>query len=451
MTTMQRSTRSLVRSLSLATLIAAGALGGGGCGSDLCEGLSQACLSVRLEADGSNRSDRLRVLLGLDGATPVERISRPPLGMGEAQSFPIAFSVLLGDRGGSAALDVIAELAGSPVLRGTGTQTVAAGEHKSLTIKLTGDTGDATRSNGGTPAARTDAAMAYFPERRSVILFGGTDSSGKALDDTWEFDGNARQWRQLSVASHPSARTTTLAYHARRHSVALFGGIGADGTAQSDLWVLDQTGAWSKIAQPSTPPARGGAALAYDLRVDSLLMYGGTTGTQPLSDLWELPGDSNTWNLRTLGMPVPVVLKPRMVYDGRYVLLIGSDEASPVDIRVWRLESMWTAMPPPAGNTPPSRRTDFALSYDLKNDAVILFGGNAAGTAMNDTYAWNPLDSRWTLLGAAGTPTARSRAAMAYVPELGGSFLTTGSAGDGTALPSSDAWLLTSRSWNTVQ
>ena len=46
-----------------------------GCGSDVCDGISQTCLSVRLEADGDKRSDRLRVLVGIDGGSAVERIS----------------------------------------------------------------------------------------------------------------------------------------------------------------------------------------------------------------------------------------------------------------------------------------------------------------------------------------------------------------------------------------
>ena len=37
--------------------------------------------------------------------------------------------------------------------------------------------------------------MAYHPERKTILLYGGFDPSGNELDDTWEWDGS--QWRCL--------------------------------------------------------------------------------------------------------------------------------------------------------------------------------------------------------------------------------------------------------------
>jgi hypothetical protein len=447
----QRLSLPTLRALGLWGILAAAAPG---CGSDVCDGVSQTCLSVRLEAEGDKRSDRLRVLLGIDGGSAVERVSKPPLGSA-ALSFPLAFSVLLGDRSTKVDLDVIAELSGSPLLRGQGSETVPAGQRKQITLKLSSDVGNAATLSSGYPPARQGAGMAYFPERRSVVLFGGLDSQGSALDDTWEFLAAERRWQPLRGLNHPSARSTTLVYHASRRAVALFGGLSTEGGNKglNDLWVLDQSGAWSSIAQPTAPSARSGVALAYDTRADSLILYGGrvATQTQPLNDVWELPGESSTWLPRTLGMAAPVVANPRMVFDGRYVLLVGSDEANPTTIKVWRLDSSFTELPPPNGNTAPIRRSDFSVSFDLFNSALVLFGGTTAGAPLSDTLTWSPVDYRWTPVMSDAPPAPRSAGSFAFSPELMGSLLVGGRAADGSSLSGDDGWLLSALTWRSLR
>jgi hypothetical protein len=428
---------------------------GGGCSSDLCDGISQTCLSVRLEAQGDQRSDRLRVLVGTDGNLPVERISKPPGSGIQPIGFPITFSVLLGDRGGRIDLDVIAELSGSPLLRGQGGDTVPAGQHKRLTLTLSGDIGNAATLSSGIPGARHSAGLAYFPERRSVVMFGGIDEQSKPLDDTWEFLAAEQRWQPLRGLNHPSARASHLVYHARRRAIALFGGQAPDSSTKSldDLWVLDQGGVWSSIGQPTAPSPRTGAALAYDRRTDTLVLYGGRTASQPqpLNDVWELQGDSSTWAPRNLGAAAPVVASPRMVFDGRYVLLVGSDEANPTTLKVWRLDSSFTELPPPGGNTAPIRRSDFAVAFDLSNANLLLFGGSTAGAPVSETLTWSPVDNRWTPLTLDPVPGVRSAAALAYAPELNGSLLVAGKATDGSPLAGDDNWLFTAATWRSLK
>ena len=45
------------------------------------------------------------------------------------------------------------------------------------------------------PSIRGLPAMAYHPERKTILLYGGFDPSGNELDDTWEWDGS--QWNCL--------------------------------------------------------------------------------------------------------------------------------------------------------------------------------------------------------------------------------------------------------------
>jgi hypothetical protein len=48
----------------------------------------------------------------------------------------------------------------------------------------------------GPPSARGEPALGYDPVRKRVVLFGGFDSEGNNLDDTWEWDGE--RWTCMS-------------------------------------------------------------------------------------------------------------------------------------------------------------------------------------------------------------------------------------------------------------
>jgi len=81
------------------------------------------------------------------------------------------------------------------------------------------------------PAARTDAAMAYDPSRKSLIVYGGTGSppvGGDAnviLGDTWEWNPGTRKWGQLSPKSSPEPRNRhAMVSDSGRAKLLLFGG-----------------------------------------------------------------------------------------------------------------------------------------------------------------------------------------------------------------------------------
>ncbi|MBI5478109.1 MAG: hypothetical protein HY906_04595, partial [Deltaproteobacteria bacterium] len=74
------------------------------------------------------------------------------------------------------------------------------------------------------PSARSFAAMAYDSQRHVVVLYGGWN--GADLDDTWEFNGTA--WTQRTPANRPTARdSAAAAYDPVRQRVVLFGGYGS--------------------------------------------------------------------------------------------------------------------------------------------------------------------------------------------------------------------------------
>jgi hypothetical protein len=50
-------------------------------------------------------------------------------------------------------------------------------------------------SLGSSPSKRGSPAMGYDPGRKRIVLYGGLDSEGMTLDDTWEWDG--QEWTCL--------------------------------------------------------------------------------------------------------------------------------------------------------------------------------------------------------------------------------------------------------------
>lgn len=110
--------------------------------------------------------------------------------------------------------------------------------------------------------ARTDAAAAFDPIRRRLVVFGGLRylsrfGPGELLADTWEFDGTT--WRKLTVTG-PSARArASFAFDETTGQLLLFGGVtGLESfggsnrlpvTGLNDLWAWDGR-RWTKLDGP---------------------------------------------------------------------------------------------------------------------------------------------------------------------------------------------------------
>src|SRR5262249_46770300 len=156
-------------------------------------------------------------------------------------------------------------------------------------------------------------------------------------------------------------------YDPRRHALVLFGGLGATGMAFADTWIYGADGTWSLLHVQSAPTARSSAGLAYDYFRDALELYGGkdSASGQALSDLWGLPGGRAAWRPLPSSPPVPVVVAPHLLFDGRNTLLVGSDELNMTEVKIWRSDpGVFTEIMPMAANSAPTQRSDFAAAFD---------------------------------------------------------------------------------------
>ena len=192
------------------------------------------------------------------------------------------------------------------------------------------------------PPARDSAAMAYDPATRTMVLFGGssnTNNGGTFLGDTWTWNGAT--WTQLSPATSPPARGgASMAHDPATGAMVLFGGFpnGNAGGSFGDTWSWDGT-TWIQASPATSPPARNGAAMAYDAATGTVVLFGGGSGVTDLGDTWSWDGTG------------------------------------------------WTQLSP--ATSPPARQ-NASMAYDPATGAMALFGGKNGGD-LSDTWSWaNP-------------------------------------------------------------
>jgi hypothetical protein len=126
------------------------------------------------------------------------------------------------------------------------------------------------RASSG-PPARYGHALAYDSRRGVCVLFGGTSSGSNYFGDTWEWNGLA--WTQRQVTG-PSARYyTAMAYDSQRGVCVLVGGRSAASTYLGDTWEWDGT-VWS-LRSATGPEPRNATALAYDTAHGRTILFGG--------------------------------------------------------------------------------------------------------------------------------------------------------------------------------
>jgi hypothetical protein len=118
--------------------------------------------------------------------------------------------------------------------------------------------------------------MEYDPVRQRIVLFGGLASGTEAyLGDTWEWDGSA--WTDKTPAVSPAARGfDSLAYDPQRRRIVLYGGAGIG--ILGDQWEWDGS-AWTQVEFLDTTPARCEAPMAYDAIQKQLVYFGGLNFT----------------------------------------------------------------------------------------------------------------------------------------------------------------------------
>lgn len=248
---------------------------------------------------------------------------------------------------------------------------------------------------GDKPSPRLGHAMAGDPDASRIILFGGFES-GIYTNDTWEWDGVAKTWGNVTPGGlSPSRRTGhVMAFDPVRGTVLLFGGVDIKNAYLNDTWewnVAQRT--WVNVTPAGLRPApRGRAGMAYDAANNKFVLFGGLTGTLFLDDTWEWDAVTKTWaNVTPAATKPSARSSPPMVFHSvceKVVLYGGETTGNGLSNETWEWDGLtksWRLTAEDASG--PGARTQHATAYDPNANRVVLFGGSTNNNVMaGDTW-----------------------------------------------------------------
>ena len=273
------------------------------------------------------------------------------------------------------------------------------------------------------PAARTDAAMAYDPSRKSLIVYGGTGSppvGGDAnviLGDTWEWNPGTRKWGQLSPKSSPEPRNRhAMVSDSGRAKLLLFGGerptfdytYPTPGSSLSvdpfstAVWEWDgTTTTWTNRTPASlvvVPTGRDYPTLSFDDGRQKMVLIA-DSGYDPISGysfFWDWDPVAAGWALRDTGDAVDSQYDlgtGAVAYDSlrrRHIVPIGGVSPGPSPdgtIQTWELDAKSPTWYMRALSGPDQNVSQPSAAFDSQRGVLVLFGGVSYGTT-NDTWEY---------------------------------------------------------------
>jgi N-acetylneuraminic acid mutarotase len=269
---------------------------------------------------------------------------------------------------------------------------------------------------GFSPPGRINAAMVYCSDSNEMIMYGGLGDTR-----TWSFNCETQSWSQVTTGSNPGIHQShTMAYDSVENVVILFGGITSSAmTAINDTWIFDcDTREWTELHPSDAPIARYGHVMTYDASINRTIMaFGLNYSVGFLNDMWTYDVSTNVWSqIDYIGTPNHLKWSS-IVYDSTHEknILFGGcimypsyeavDDTCEFDGETYT----WTDLESTLAPTP---RLMPGLSFDSKHSIVILHGGiNAGGDSkFGDTWTYSYESNTWfdTSLSSYTPPTTIS-------------------------------------------
>ncbi|MBI1827640.1 MAG: immunoglobulin domain-containing protein [Planctomycetes bacterium] len=262
------------------------------------------------------------------------------------------------------------------------------------------------QGNVSGPGSRAGANMAYDIDRGVCVLFGGSSAPdgypGAFLNDTWEWDGNL--WTQRTTVGAPPVRSAYgMAYDSVAKRIVMYGGWVGFPLYQylHDTWEYDGVaGTWTQVSTGLPDPSPGNynsiGAMAYDSARNKRYAF----------NAYIVPGDIYQWGLHTFewdgtqwvrifpqndlqyGNPGNYRGGAGLAYHAGRHMIIWNNGAyaftDPVQV-TWGFDgSAWHFL---SGGEGPSHSASGAIAYDSARNAIVQFGGGGPwGMSPPDTW-----------------------------------------------------------------
>lgn len=147
----------------------------------------------------------------------------------------------------------------------------------------------------GSPPARHQAGVTWDFTRNKLVVFGGQDAAGTILADTWEWDPVTNAWANITPAfSPPARRFTAISQDPATGGLVMFGGLDTAGAHLNDTWMFLGGAAWVQAAPNVVPSTRRQHHLVTRPDVGDVLLFGGQDASLTAPANWRT--DTFTWN-----------------------------------------------------------------------------------------------------------------------------------------------------------
>lgn len=262
------------------------------------------------------------------------------------------------------------------------------------------------------PLNRCHFSSMYFPDRHVMLIWGGYHIGAKhdrVLDDLWCFDLVNDKWYEIDQSvSIPRKRTLhSGVYFAYHNKMVIYGGAKSIARDTShvfgDVWALDLNNfsrskmksgrlelTWEQLEfeRQYIPQPRFGHLMEYSSTHKRVIMFGGSNGTKPFTDLWSFGIDSG-WKYLQYSNPFrPEDLNTENVAHCIYKnkLFMYSGGVSPTNT-VWTLDitnpddPRWSQAKLKQSLSEPRWKSAFV--YNCSDHTLIVFSGSPS--LKNDT------------------------------------------------------------------
>ncbi len=240
--------------------------------------------------------------------------------------------------------------------------------------------------------------LAWDPSSRSMIAVVGDYltppgmSSNRVPAATWSW--HTGHWTILSNASTPDVVGGAIVDYPPMQQLIMFSGCcqveqQRSLTAKPGMWIFDGH-VWTEVHPIHMPPARWGAAVAFDAAIAKIVLYGGAAlepNHPPFYDMWAW--DGTDWS-QLMPPPVPGDLVTELGYspDGS-ILLTATSQNMHAETWKWR-GSDWSKLDVA---TPACFFCE--LAYDsVRKQTVMVSNMQGRPDSASEVWVWN--GTRWS-------------------------------------------------------
>ncbi len=249
------------------------------------------------------------------------------------------------------------------------------------------------------PPGRGGASMVFDAQRGVTVMFGGISNSpfgGNSYDDTWEWDGVT--WRQRTTATTPArSGRYAMAYDTLRGRTVVFGGVQSTLLlgASNQTWEYDGNN-WQQRNVAVNPGPLDGPAMCYAETLNTCVLFGGVTPVSGAMSTATWLWNGTAWTqANVFGSPPPARYDASMTFDptrGVCILHGGVTAGSIVLDDTWEFDgATWTLVSTGA----PGQRRRASMAFDRHRGTNVLYGGSNAlaggvSTILGDTWTYGP-------------------------------------------------------------